>query len=136
VKHKFIPRNKLVKKLDKLWSMVIHKKFNNKCVVCGAVGILHSHHCIVNKGRGGYGVRWLILNGVLLCPGCHLFKIHHGQADKAWLDNYLMMLNVIIPNAEQQNIIDISHRITKYSIPDLEGIEVELEKLLEGNNGN
>ena len=120
-------RSKLVKRLDNLWSRAIHAKFKNRCIMCGATGILHAHHCIVNKGRGGFGVRWLILNGVLLCPGCHLFKIHHGQADKFWVDRYVALLNEIVPAAEQQNILEISRHINKFSTAELQEMVARFE---------
>lgn len=127
-------RGKMVKRLDNLWSQIIHAKFKNRCVMCGIDGILHAHHCIVNKGRGGFGVRWLIINGVLLCPGDHLYKIHHGQADKAWLDKYVALLNEIVPPTEQQNIIEISRRITKYSTAELQDMVTAYEsKLSKGD---
>lgn len=123
-------RAKLVAILDKLWSKAIHQKYH-RCVVCGANGPLHAHHCIVNKGRGGYGVRWLITNGVLLCPTCHLFKIHHGQADKAWLDRYISILNDLIPSEEQQRISDISHRTNKFDIVDLREMAEEFRRFIK-----
>ena len=123
-------RIRLVKKLDALWSKKIHDKFKNKCVMCGATGITHAHHSIVTKGRGGFGVRWLILNGVLLCPVCHLFKIHHGQADKMWLDRYVAILNEITPPAEQQNICEIAHHITKFSTAELQEMVLHFEETI------
>ena len=120
-------RSRLVKRLDNLWSKAIHAKFKNRCIMCGATGILHAHHSIVNKGRGGFGVRWLILNGVLLCPTDHLYKIHHGQADKAWLDRYVALLNEIVPLEEQRNICEIAHHITKFSTAELQEMVLHFE---------
>lgn len=124
-------RKKLVAKLDKLWSGIIHAKFKNKCAMCGATGITHAHHCIVNKGRGGFGVRWMISNGILLCPICHLFKIHHGQADKPWLDRYLALLNEITPVKEQENICEIAHQVNKFSTYELQTMVEEMEERLK-----
>ena len=123
------PRKALKAKLDKLWSAVIRKKYP-RCVVCGKSDNLNAHHCIVRKAQSD-GVRWLVENGVSLCVGCHLFKLHGQQADKAWLENYLCIINDLVSETQQELIQEIGHKINKFSIDDLEQIKAELEEQLK-----
>lgn len=123
------PRKALKAKLDKLWSAVVRKRYP-RCVICGKSENLNAHHCIVRKAQSD-GVRWLPSNGVTLCVNCHLFKLHGQQADKAWLENYLCIVNNLVCDEAQKMIQDIGHRVNKFSIDDLEQIKSELEKELE-----
>jgi hypothetical protein len=111
-------RAKLKKLLDTLWSIAIRALYGNKCIVCGKTNNLAAHHCIVRKAQSD-GVRWLKFNGVPLCWDCHMNHVHGNRADKAWLENYLRILDRLIPQQEQDKIRSIGHGITKYSIDDL-----------------
>lgn len=111
-------RSKLVDKLDSLWSLAIRKLYP-KCVICGKDYGLSAHHCIVRKAQS-IGVRWLKFNGITLCYDCHINHVHGQRADKAWLENYIYILDMFIPKEEQEKIRAIGHTTTKYSIQDLE----------------
>jgi len=115
-------RRKLVAELDRIWSLLVRAKYP-RCIICGSQPT-QAHHCIVRKAQS-QGVRWILENGVGLCVGCHIFKLHGQQSDKVWLDKYITILNDLIPADVQQNIVDIGHGIAKYSTADLEGMIAE-----------
>jgi hypothetical protein len=122
------PRKLLKKKLDKLWSELIRRKYP-RCIVCGTPHNLHAHHAICRKAQSD-GVRWMLTNGVTLCVRHHLWYVHGQLANKMWWDRYLAIVNDLIPVAEQDNINSIAHKITKYTIPELEDMVREFEAKL------
>jgi hypothetical protein len=111
------PIQKIKAKLDKVWSLAVRRKYP-RCIVCGKEPT-QAHHAIVRRAQS-LGVRWMVSNGVGLCYVCHIHKLHGNQGDKLFLDRYMALLNDLIPDDEQQNIIDIGHRVNKYSIGELE----------------
>lgn len=121
-------RQKLVKELDVLWSLLV-RKINPRCIMCGTDRNLHAHHCIVRKAQSN-GVRWLLKNGVSLCAGEHLYKLHGQQSDKAWLDRYVRTLDRLIPIEEQEEIIEIGHKTTKFSINELQRLRDSFKRRL------
>ena len=56
-------------KADKLWSQRIREI--GYCEKCGKTGLLNAHHIF---GRGNFGTRYDLQNGVCLCPDCHKFN--------------------------------------------------------------
>ena len=71
------------RKLDKLWSEIIHLKYRipglrvEKCWWCHCTrGQMHAHH-IFHKNAFPAG-RYLLDNGILLCFRDH-FKLHHNR---------------------------------------------------------
>lgn len=123
-------RNKsktLKNKLDRLWSEIIRKRYP-RCIVCGN-GPTQAHHAISRRAQG-LGVRWMLSQGVGLCYSCHIHKLHGQQGDKLFLDTYIERVNELIPMAEQENIRQVAHQITKYSLQDLEDMVLEFEKLV------
>jgi len=117
------PRRTLRNKLDRAWSIAVRTKYP-RCIVCGRTPT-QAHHAIVRKAQS-MGVRWILENGVGLCVGCHIFKLHGQQSDKMWLDKYITILNDLIPADVQQNIVDIGHRNNKYEISELEDLLKQL----------
>jgi hypothetical protein len=111
-------RKKLKDALDKLWSIAIRNKYKNRCVICGKSTTLSAHHVIVRKAQTD-GVRWLEWNGIPLCYLCHIVKYHGQQADKGWHENFIQIVDSLIPQPEQRNVREIGHRINKFSLDDL-----------------
>ncbi len=122
-RRKLTPREILTRKLDKAWSLAVRDKYP-RCIMCGT-SPTQAHHAIVRKAQG-MGVRWILENGVGLCVGCHLFKLHGQQSDKMWLDKYITILNDLVPSDMQQVIVDMGHTIKKYDISELEEILKQL----------
>ena len=61
-------RKKLIKKLDTAWAQVVKK--GGVCVRCGKKENLQAAHI---ASRNYHSTRWLPLNGLALCAGCHFF---------------------------------------------------------------
>ena len=77
LKKKKVNNVNLEKKADELWSEIVKIKDGFRCQLCGKLDNLNSHH-IIHKSRGK-AIRHEIENGVCLCSGCHIFKIHKGD---------------------------------------------------------
>ena len=118
-------RKSLKKKLDILWSLAVRRKYP-VCVVCGKDTYLSSHHVICRKGMSEH-VRWIVENGVTLCAGCHLFKLHKGQADFQWLKKFIDIVNSLVPPTAQLGIIASSKITDKYKVKDLERLIGEFD---------
>jgi hypothetical protein len=116
----------LKKKLNKLWSLAVRKKYP-RCVLCGSSNHLQAHHAIVRRARS-LATRWDIRNGIALCVKCHLWGIHGNQNDKVFLDRYISILNDLIPSEIQDELVSIGSRVNK---PDLEEIKIRLEEALK-----
>ena len=117
-------RQKLTKRLDDLWSLVVRQRANHTCVKCGRVVIpgsgnaMNAHHLI---GKGSRSTRWDLENGICLCAGCHRMKTDaaHRQPEKfkKWvMDEYGI--------GWYANMVVKGNQIKKWTIP-------ELEELLE-----
>ena len=64
-------RTTLNRKANKLWSEIIRKKNNGLCEVCG-LPANNPHHII---GRRNLTLRHDLINGCLLCSGCHTLRV-------------------------------------------------------------
>lgn len=118
-------RKRLIAKLDTLWSMAVRARYP-RCVVCGKEPT-QAHHCIVRKAQS-LGVRWILKNGVGLCYPCHIHKLHGQQGDKMFLDRYISIINELVDAGAQQEIIDIGHRINKFSTFELQDMIKDFEE--------
>lgn len=67
--------------LDSLWSSIIREIYHGKCALCGREGTA-AHHFF---GKGSHSsVRWDVHNGLWLCFGCHIRKVHQdGNTEPA-----------------------------------------------------
>ena len=83
---------------DRLWSLIIRRKNNSCCEICGRPNANNPHHVI---GRVNYILRWDIRNGCLLCQGCHILNSKSAHQDpiffidwfkKHRLDDYKYLL--------------------------------------------
>lgn len=72
---------KELKKKDKEWALVVRKRFNNQCVICGNTKFLNSHHIIPREIKE---TRHDIRNGVLLCVKHHKFGIFSFHRNALW----------------------------------------------------
>lgn len=75
-----------VTKLDKQWRDAIRSR-DKCCQVCGGTSFLNAHHVI---GRRNRNVRWDLDNGVLLCSGCHTFRVQSAHQDPLWFSEWFM----------------------------------------------
>ena len=74
-------KTKLIKSLDKLWSLKVKERAEFKCEFCLEEGVwLNSAHIV---GRRYRTLRWDIDNGMCLCYGCHrAYDEHQPQAEQ------------------------------------------------------
>ena len=68
-----------INKLDKIWRGKINDRDMARCQFCGESGN-NCHHIV---GRRNRSTRWLLDNGLLLCPGCHTFSMFSFHQDPA-----------------------------------------------------
>jgi 5-methylcytosine-specific restriction endonuclease McrA len=66
-----------INKLDKKFREVINERDNATCQYCNNPGN-NVHHIV---GRRNRSTRWLVENGLLLCPGCHTFRTDSFHQD-------------------------------------------------------
>jgi len=64
-----IKRARIKRELNAIWGELIHQIGGGKCLSCGREDTLQAAH-LISKGSNP-ALRWDILNGVLLCNGCH-----------------------------------------------------------------
>lgn len=69
----------LKREADKLWSRIIHKKWNETCAICGSLDRPQAHHF---RSRRFTATRWDTDNGILLCSACHYGRAHR---DYEWI---------------------------------------------------
>lgn len=76
-----MPLPSQIKQLDSLWSKIIKEIYQGRCALCGRDGTA-AHHFF---GKGSHSaVRWDLHNGLWLCFGCHIRKIHQdGNTEPA-----------------------------------------------------
>lgn len=60
------------------WSLLIRKKYNYKCNICGATKKLCAHH--IKSYKNYPELRYDINNGILLCHSCHM-AAHRGELE-------------------------------------------------------
>jgi 5-methylcytosine-specific restriction endonuclease McrA len=75
-------RSKLVKKLDKLFSLYIRNRYSKngkaKCFTCGKVDDIKRLHAGHFMSRKHHSTRWDEINVQVQCPKCNLF----GQGEQ------------------------------------------------------
>lgn len=57
-------------KYDTIWAKFVRER-DGECLYCGSTSSLNAHHF---KGRSCKATRLLLINGVTLCSGHHVFK--------------------------------------------------------------
>ena len=80
----------LDKQCEKLWREILLHDARHKCEKCKNNRYLNCHHIITRSIKA---LRWDILNGIVLCPGCHTlshkFSAHKTPSDfKIWINKY------------------------------------------------
>lgn len=113
------------KRLNTLWSKITHEQYGHACSVCGLRYGLAAHHFF---GKKAYpAVKWDIDNGVLLCVGCHIMKVHRkGQTEIA--------RDALIGRIGQERFDELKKRanqINRYRMADLIALENDLTQILK-----
>ena len=111
------------KRCLKLWSILVHKRFRNKCAVCKSTGKLDAHHIIDKR----FGIlRFDILNGILLCPSHHKFGLESFHNNPIFAYEFL---KAKFPNRISY-LKEKSKESKKYSLDELLELEEGLKKHL------
>ena len=76
-------KTRLREKADRLFSKACFKKWGDGCTSCGRPATA-THHFFPKSGSAY--LRYNLENGVPLCYGCHIIKIH-TQGDPETLEN-------------------------------------------------
>lgn len=120
---------RLKKQCDNLWSKCVRLR-DGKCALCGTQEHLNAHHWIHSRAQGNLH-RWDVRNGLAVCYGCHLYKIHHyASADiTERLKAFAFETGVVTPTDYEAMYND--HRILKDSVEQLESIKTYLTTYLE-----
>ena len=79
-------KKNIKRKLDSMWSLLVKRNANNKCEVCGSIGVLNSHHII---GRANLNLRWDLRNGVCLCVRHHKWGNQSAHENPIFFFNWL-----------------------------------------------
>lgn len=73
-------RKKLIKELDRVFSLYIRKR-DGRCVVCGKTENLQCGHLF---SRVAYSTRWDVGNCFAQCSGCNLRHEHDAWPFQRW----------------------------------------------------
>jgi len=81
----------------KLWSQVVKKRSNYTCEICGIEnGTLNAKNNSINlnahhvESKENESLRFDIINGVALCPGCHTFSINSAHRSPVFFLDWLL----------------------------------------------
>ena len=119
-------RKGLVRSNDKLWSQIIRSI--GTCEICGNTETLQAHHWHTGKKAGGYGVRWLLDDGVCVCAKHHFEAHQSGGAfmqllQTSWGRDAILLKSIRV-HARKINV-------EKFTLNDLQRINNELRLELE-----
>lgn len=114
-------RTKRVKVLlQKKWSLSVRGR-DQECVLCGKTENLQAHHWIVHAS-GSLGTRFLVENGVTLCYGCHMFKVH-ARGDAETLDSIKKyMIPQFLTEDRYEEVKSLGRGISNVTLEELEGL--------------
>jgi transcription elongation factor Elf1 len=73
------------------WRKQVYERDKFTCQLCGNMKSINAHHVM---GKASKRMKYSVLNGVVLCAGCHLEGIHSDVASKAM--HYLAALQVYL----------------------------------------
>ena len=126
-------KQKLIDKLDDLWSTRVRER-DNKCILCGKhigeVKSLQAHHWILTRKQSAK-YRWDLRNGVSLCYGCHIHQVHtNPSAELIRRLESLCIANGIATKEEVEEIINDRHSLIKVNQAYMEDKFEELKKSL------
>lgn len=120
--HKKVTPNKqkaIKKALDNVWRDTIHKIYGGVCSACGKSGV-QAHHFF---GRKAYpSVKWDVDNGVALCVGCHIMKVHRNGQTEIARDALIKRIGQIKFEELKKRANETRH----YKMPDLIALKEQL----------
>lgn len=108
------------RELDLLWSKCVKKRAKNRCEICKDDTILHAHHIFT---RTKYGTRWMLQNGVCLCPKCH----RYAHENISGFRNFFNPIRI-------EQLRSIALKTIKWDLEDLQKLKKEYKNYLESDN--
>ena len=81
IKFKKIPTSKGKGFCDDLWADMVKIRDGHKCIICGHLENLNSHHLV---SRRVFNYRWNVGNGITICPLHHEFGIEFSAHTAPW----------------------------------------------------
>ena len=114
-------KSKLTNRLDVLWSHIIKKV--GKCERCGRTYNLQAAHI---HSRSNRSTRWILLNGLCLCGGCHLFWAHQHPTD--FTDFVMNKLGFDV----YDELRTLAHTAKHYTVDNMLEIESQLKQVANG----
>lgn len=76
---KIIRIRRLKKALLTVWSLIVRRRDDHTCLLCGSRELLTAHHWCLPKRTFRYG-RYNPYNGATLCYACHIRKVHREDS--------------------------------------------------------
>ena len=142
-KKKHSPTWILKKRLDLLWAKAVKLLAGNQCEIVtdrrcpnkGGEGKghgLNSHHII---GRSNFNVRWDVNNGVALCVKHHVFSIWSAHKNPFWFSQKMLDKRGKKWYNDLKNKALRNNGIVRYTMEDLEKIEMKLIKIIKREGG-
>lgn len=125
---KKLSRSKLIKKLDKIFSIYIRTRYakNNiaQCFTCGKKDDYKRLQCGHFQSRRFYSTRWNELNCQVQCAGCNVFK--YGE-------QFIFSKNLDIKYGigTAENLYIEAHKTIKYSTSDIQDLITNYEMLIK-----
>jgi|TARA_R110000744_G_scaffold213182_1_gene332098 hypothetical protein len=116
---KKISRSKLIKKLDKVFSLYIRQRYAKneiaECFTCGKQDHYKKLQCGHFQSRKYYSTRWDEINCQVQCAGCNVFK--YGE-------QFIFSVNLNKKYGEgvSESLYHKAKQLTKYSTIDLEDL--------------
>lgn len=120
----------LDKEADALWSKCVRAR-DKRCVLCGSDSSLQAHHWILTRAQSSK-YKFDLRNGVTLCYGCHICKLHHNPS--VYLLDQLKNVCIAKGIATKEDINEIianKNEIHKRNLLELDNIITALEAFLK-----
>ena len=128
---KKLTRSKLIKKLDKVFSLYIRQRYAKnkiaKCFTCGKQDHYKKLQCGHFQSRKYYSTRWDETNCQVQCAGCNVFK--YGEQFVFGVN-----LNKKYGQGTAESLYLKSKQLTKYSTTDLEDLINKYNMLINDLN--
>jgi len=128
---KKIPRSKLIKKLDKVFSLYIRQRYAKneiaQCFTCGKKDHYKRLQCGHFQSRKHYSTRWDEINCQVQCAGCNVFK--YGE-------QFIFGKNLDLQFGEgcSESLYNKAKKITKYSYDEIEDLITKYNLLIKDFN--
>ena len=125
---KKLSESALNKLLDKYWKLAVRVRYDSKCVYCGRTHYVNTHHIF---GRVNRSTRWLLDNGLCLCPLHHTlgsFSAHQTPEFNKWIEQFIGI-------EEYNKLMVKANTIRKWTHEEKEELLAELKAYIKENGG-